>query len=68
MTKSNELKEIIFNEMKAQGYSYRKMANKVGCHHETFARWKEGKNNMTLEMADKVLRALGISVTIGAEK
>ena len=65
-TKAGEVTKVIFDEMKKQGLSYRKFAEKIGCHYMTIYQWK--KHQIRLDVADKALKALGISVTIGADK
>lgn len=49
------------------GLTQVELAEKVGVSVEAVKRWEQGRRNMTLINADKVFKALGITVTIGKE-
>lgn len=60
-----ELIKIIKAERERQGLSYTQLAQKVGCTSRAISYWETGQRFMTMEMANKVLIALGISFVIG---
>ena len=47
---------------RARGYSQEYMANKLGCHRNTYARMEEKPQNITMEEADKLATILNVSV------
>ncbi len=61
---SIEVITLIQKEMKNQGISMREMAKRVGVSNSNVAHWLNG-GGITLKNADKALKALGISATIG---
>lgn len=42
-----------------------KLAKMVGCTSRAIHYWENGKRSISLENADKVLKALGTTITIG---
>lgn len=61
------LSQLIIEEMRTQGISYREFARRIGCSKATIEYWKNGDRNLSVAMADRALRELGISITIGKE-
>ena len=62
------IQDLIIREMKRQGVSYRKLASEVGCSTMAIVRWKNHEQDITIGLADRALKALGIAATIGAEE
>lgn len=56
---------ILQDERKKKGISQEKLAKMVGVTVRTISYWETGKRKMTLENADKVFKALSVSVVIG---
>ncbi len=51
-----------------QGMSQLQLAEKIGYTQRSILYWEKGKRRMTLESADKVFKALHLSVVIGEVK
>lgn len=66
MDKSKEIQNLITDERRRQGITYRKFAEMIGTNARLLVEWKNGKG-ISINMADKALKALGLSVTIGKE-
>lgn len=47
---------------RARGYSQEYMANKLGCHRNTYAKMEEKPQNITMQEADKLATILNVSV------
>lgn len=63
-----EIQTLITEEREKQGYTYREFAKMIGCDKGTLLKWKRHKTaNLDVELADKALKALGVSATIGKE-
>lgn len=56
---------ILQDERKKKGISQEKLAKMTGVTVRTISYWETGKRKMTLENADKVFKALNVSVVIG---
>lgn len=52
---------------KKQGMSSKELAEKVGVNERLVRYWETGERQLSLENADKILKALGVSLTIGKE-
>lgn len=59
--------EIIRNSRKEQGFSAYRLGKMTGFSTRAITYWEEGKRTPTIESADKVLKALGIMLTIGKQ-
>ena len=66
--KNLEIQKLIKKEREKQGISIRSFAKKMGCTHRSISYWDKCEKVMTLEMADRALKVLRITVTIGKEK
>ena len=67
MEKKNvEIQRKIREERIRQGISIRKLAKMVGCSDRSILYWEKGEREITVNMADKLLKTLSISVKIGA--
>lgn len=51
-----------------QGMSQLQLAEKIGYTQHSILHWEKGTRRMTLESADKVFKALHLSVVIGEVK
>lgn len=65
MSKSNEIINKIFEEKERQNLTYRVLAQRLKIDPKMLVNWKSGKNGISLEMADRILKELGITVIIG---
>lgn len=65
MQKNWEIQQKIREERIKQGISIRKLAKMVGCTDRAIVYWEKGEREITVNMADKLLKALGISMDIG---
>ncbi len=57
--------EIIKRERLQQGMSQKELAKAAGVTTRAIIYWENGERNMSVENADKILRALHMSVIIG---
>ncbi len=57
--------ELIKVERERQGLSLSHLAEKAQVTKPSLHQWEHGKGNISLKNADKVLKALGISMKIG---
>ncbi len=60
--------KIIKDEKKRQNISSLELANRIGCTKRMVNYWEKKRSIPSVEKADLILKALGISVTIGGEK
>jgi transcriptional regulator with XRE-family HTH domain len=60
------ISKIIKEERAKQGLSAMKLANMAGVTDVTIFNYEKEKRNPTLEHTDKILKALGVSLIIGA--
>jgi len=58
---------LIGEERKKKGITQKTLAEVSGISIKNIRGWEQGRNGITLENADKVFKALGVSVTIGKE-
>ena len=65
--KALQIQQKIKAERLIQGISVRKFAKMMGCTPRAVSLWDAGERAITIEMADKALKALGMSVVIGKE-
>lgn len=61
-----EFEKILKEERLKRNISQQRLADMSGVTKRAIAYWESGKRKMTVESADKVFRALGVSITIGA--
>ena len=57
--------EIAKSERIKQGISQKKLAEAAGVTARSIIYWENGQRNMSIENADKIFKALNMSVTIG---
>ena len=67
MKKNIEIPQKIREERIKQGISIRKLAQMAGCSDRAIVYWEKGEKDITINMADKMLRVLGVLVEIGAQ-
>ena len=63
-----ELASIIREERKKQGLSYAQIGRMADTTPETIRHYASLKRKPTLEIADRILKALGRSIVIGKEE
>lgn len=68
MLKSEEIGRIISTEKKKQKITFKKLAEKTGCSSRVISMWISGERTISLNMADKILKELEVTVVIGKEK
>lgn len=59
--------KLIKEERVRQGLSLRELARKAGVSDSAIHNWEKGRNKLTVENADKILKALGLTISIGKE-
>lgn len=59
--------KILKKARENKGISQRELARMVGVDKRSIIYWEQGKQNISLENADKLLKALGIEITIGGK-
>lgn len=65
MKKNLEVQQKIREERIKQGISIRKLAQMAGCTDRAIVYWEKGEKEITVNMADKILKVLGVSMNIG---
>ncbi len=63
--KSSEIQNLIKAEREKQGLSIRKFAQRIGCASRSVLYWDRGERTMSIEMADKALKELGLTIELG---
>ena len=62
-----EFSIILRDSRKQKGFSQSELAKKAGFTKRAIQYWEKGEKSISLENADKLLKALGIQITIGAQ-
>ncbi len=65
MEKNIEIQKKIKEERIKQGISIRKLAQMAKCSDRSIVYWESGKREISVNMADKLLKTLGIQIQIG---
>ena len=60
--------ELIHNARISSGLSFKQFAEKCKTSRENIYRWESGSITPSMELADRVLKALGLAMTIGNQK
>lgn len=60
-----EFAEILSKNRKLRGLTQRKLAERTGFTVRAIQYWEKGVKNISLENADKLLKALGTEIVIG---
>lgn len=58
---------MIAKERTEANLSREKLAQAAGCTSRAIEYWETGKRGISLEYADKIFKALGKTITIGAQ-
>lgn len=64
---SIKIGELIEKERIKNNISKAKLAEKVGCTSRAIDYWENGKRSISFENADKIFKALGKTIAIGAK-
>lgn len=64
---SMKIGKIIEKERIKSNISRSKLAEMIGCTSRAIDYWENGKRSISLENADKIFKALGKTITIGAK-
>ncbi|MGN2369275.1 UNVERIFIED_ORG: transcriptional regulator [Clostridium botulinum] len=59
--------ELIEKERIKSNITKVKLAEMIGCTSRAIDYWENGKRSISLENADKIFKALGKTITIGAK-
>ena len=63
-----QFSKIVKDERVRQGLSQKQLAEAAGVTQRAIYYWENGERHMTVESADKVFKALHISVRIGEKR
>ena len=62
-----ELSKILRKVREEKNITQSELARRTGFTNRSIIFWEQGKKNISLENADKLLKALGIEITIGGK-
>ena len=62
-----EYGKMLMEERERKGMTRKELAGKAGVTERAVDYWESGKRHMTLLSAEKIFKALGLSVTIGLQ-
>lgn len=65
MEKEKQIILLIENTLKEKKMPKGELAVAIGCNRRTVYYWFEGKRKLSIDMADKILNFLGITVKLG---
>lgn len=60
--------KILKSERKKVNITQQELADRIGITRYAIMAWENGRKNITLENADKVLKALGVEIIIGGQQ
>ena len=63
-----KLAKIIKGTREKNNMTQSQLAERAGTTLRAVQYWEQGKKNISLENADKLLKALGVEITIGGSK
>lgn len=66
-TTEERIRDLILRERENQGMTYRELSIRADISIQSIFHWKQG-GGITIDVADRALKALGVSVTIGEGK
>lgn len=61
-----DLRMFVRQAISERKISKAELSRRMGCTTRAIDYWQNGKRNMSLENADKLLRALNITISIGS--
>ena len=61
---SKKILRVMFCEMESKKITQEEMAKRLDCSRRSIEYWKNGKRNISLDMAEKVLNVLGYELNI----
>jgi|GEM_PF-5265832 len=64
-TPEENIRDLILKERKRQGMTYRELSIRADISIQSIFHWKQG-GGITIDAADRALKALGITAEIGA--
>ncbi|RII32833.1 XRE family transcriptional regulator [Clostridium chromiireducens] len=59
--------KLIEKERIKNNISKFKLAEKVGCTSRAIDYWEKGERSISLDYADRIFKALGVTITIGVK-
>lgn len=63
-----KLEELILKGIRNKGISKAQLAKRIGCTSRAIEYWISGERTMSLENADKLFKALDLTICIGKRK
>ena len=63
-----EFAKILKKAREEENITQIELAHKTGFTNRSIIFWEQGKKNISLENADKLLKALGVEITIGGKQ
>lgn len=60
--------QMVLQARKEKGMTQKQLSEASNIPVDTIRMWEQGRNSMTIDNADKVFKALGVSITIGKEE
>lgn len=67
MKKHEQIFSFINAKREEQGISKKEFTKMIGCTQRAFRYWELGERRISIDTADKALKALGVSAVIGVE-
>ncbi|MGF6376882.1 DNA-binding transcriptional regulator YiaG [Clostridiales Family XIII bacterium PM5-7] len=68
MSRNNEIVKLVKEKREDLELTRADLARMLGCTTRIVRYWENGERGMSIDMADKALRLLGISYTLGKRK
>ena len=68
MSKSEQIFCFINKVRIERKISQKELAQLIGCSERAIRYWENGKRQISIDMADKALKALKVSMTIGEDE
>lgn len=65
---NRKLSLMVLDERKKKGMTRKQLSEASGIPICTIQKWEQGRGGISLDNADKVFKALGVSITIGKEE
>nr|DAU39577.1 MAG TPA: helix-turn-helix domain protein [Caudoviricetes sp.] len=68
MNKREEIRKMLRKERLKRDLNFKEFGKLIGCTGRSVSYWETGKRNISLDVADKALKKLGITLEIGRNK